>query len=155
MDPALRRPGRLDREIEISAPSSEDRHAILRALLSRLRVYITEQSNGQSEHREESKGQRCLSSQDVRDIAQLAHGMVAADLLIMCKEAIHIYGQRRKSGGEDDQEESTLLAKMSNLRLHDDDSSQDNSLLLRLAPSDLRCALSRTTPTALRYNYVA
>lgn len=33
LDPALRRPGRLDREIEIGIPNASDREDILRALL--------------------------------------------------------------------------------------------------------------------------
>ena len=41
IDPALRRPGRFDREIEIGVPNSVDRADILRKLLSTMKNNIT------------------------------------------------------------------------------------------------------------------
>ncbi|KDO27722.1 hypothetical protein SPRG_07350 [Saprolegnia parasitica CBS 223.65] len=67
LDPALRRPGRLDREIEIPIPSAADRLLILRKTLSRM--------------------PHTVSDQDLEAIASRAHGYVGADLSALCKEA--------------------------------------------------------------------
>ena len=42
LDPALRRPGRLDREIEIGIPNASDREDILRTLLRNVPHSFTE-----------------------------------------------------------------------------------------------------------------
>jgi len=67
LDPAVRRPGRLDREIEIGVPSEEGRKDILRVLLSQL--------------------PHCLPDSAVASVARNAHGFVGADLAMVCKEA--------------------------------------------------------------------
>ncbi|XP_058945749.2 ATPase family gene 2 protein homolog A isoform X1 [Pocillopora verrucosa] len=67
IDPALRRPGRLDREIEIGIPNANDREDILRTLLLNVPHGCTED--------------------DLRSFAELAHGYVGADLTAVCKEA--------------------------------------------------------------------
>lgn len=67
IDPALRRPGRLDREIEIGVPSPKQRSAILCAILSEM------------EH--------CLTDGDLAHLAGATHGFVGADLGALCNEA--------------------------------------------------------------------
>ncbi|KAJ8534317.1 hypothetical protein K7X08_007641 [Anisodus acutangulus] len=67
VEPALRRPGRLDREIEIGVPSARQRYEILHTLL------------GEMEH--------ALSDKDVQDLATATHGFVGADLAALCNEA--------------------------------------------------------------------
>ncbi|CAN4118377.1 unnamed protein product [Withania somnifera] len=67
VEPALRRPGRLDREIEISVPSARQRYEILHAQL------------GEMEH--------ALLDKDVQDLATATHGFVGADLAALCNEA--------------------------------------------------------------------
>lgn len=67
LDPAIRRPGRFDREVEIGIPSASDRFDILRVSLRRL------------PHK--------LSDEQIRDLASTAHGYVGADLSALCKEA--------------------------------------------------------------------
>ncbi|WCJ34914.1 Cam interacting protein 111 [Euphorbia peplus] len=67
IEPALRRPGRLDREIEIGVPSSKQRLEILNTLLS------------QMEH--------TLSDMQVQHLAVVTHGFVGADLAALCNEA--------------------------------------------------------------------
>ncbi|MCD9640353.1 hypothetical protein HAX54_025629 [Datura stramonium] len=67
VEPALRRPGRLDREIEIGVPSARQRYEILHTLL------------GEMEH--------ALSDKDVLDLATATHGFVGADLAALCNEA--------------------------------------------------------------------
>ncbi|XP_059295864.1 calmodulin-interacting protein 111 isoform X2 [Lycium ferocissimum] len=67
VEPALRRPGRLDREIEIGVPSARQRYEILHTLL------------GEMEH--------VLSDKDVQEVATATHGFVGADLAALCNEA--------------------------------------------------------------------
>jgi transitional endoplasmic reticulum ATPase len=66
LDPALRRPGRFDREIGISAPTADGRRAILRIHSRRMPL---------------------ASDVDLDQIAQITHGFVGADLEALCKEA--------------------------------------------------------------------
>ncbi|PHT30162.1 Calmodulin-interacting protein [Capsicum baccatum] len=67
VEPALRRPGRLDREIEIGVPSARQRYEILHTVL------------GEMEH--------ALSDKNVQDLATATHGFVGADLAALCNEA--------------------------------------------------------------------
>lgn len=66
IDPALRRPGRLDREIEIGIPDAEERYEIL------------------SIH---TRGMPIDEKVDLKKISNTSHGFVGADLEILCKEA--------------------------------------------------------------------
>ncbi|KAL0960482.1 hypothetical protein HGRIS_005523 [Hohenbuehelia grisea] len=67
IDPALRRPGRFDRELEIGIPDAEARYAILKVLLSKAPHTVTEDA--------------------LRDLASRAHGYVGADLSAVVREA--------------------------------------------------------------------
>lgn len=67
LDPAVRRPGRFDREVEIGIPKANDRLAILRVALKRL------------PHK--------LSYSELQELSSSAHGYVGADLCALCKEA--------------------------------------------------------------------
>ncbi|KAK7461902.1 AAA+-type ATPase [Stygiomarasmius scandens] len=67
IDPALRRPGRFDREIEIGVPDAEARLSILQVLLS--------------------KTPHNISVEDLRAVASRAHGYVGADLSAVVREA--------------------------------------------------------------------
>ncbi|XP_064627751.1 ATPase family gene 2 protein homolog A-like [Lineus longissimus] len=67
LDPALRRPGRFDREIEIPVPSVKQRKEILQKLLLPLHTSVSEE--------------------DIARMAENAHGFVGADLAAVCKEA--------------------------------------------------------------------
>jgi len=66
IDPALRRPGRLDREIEIGIPDEEGRHEIL------------------SIH---TRGMPLDEKVDLKQISKTTHGFVGADLEVLSKEA--------------------------------------------------------------------
>ncbi|XP_024975529.1 calmodulin-interacting protein 111 isoform X2 [Cynara cardunculus var. scolymus] len=70
IEPALRRPGRLDREIEISVPSPFQRYDILLALLN------------EKEHH--------LSDTEIHHVAMTTHGFVGADLASLCNEAAFV-----------------------------------------------------------------
>jgi len=66
VDPALRRPGRFDREIEIGVPSAEGRHEILLI---------------------HTRGMPLASDVDLRYYADNTHGMVGADLHALSRES--------------------------------------------------------------------
>lgn len=67
LDPALRRPGRLDREIEIGIPNETARVDILTVSLAKL--------------------PHSLSRDEIETIAMAANGFVGADLNSLCREA--------------------------------------------------------------------
>lgn len=67
LDPALRRPGRLDREIEIGVPTPAARLDILETLLVRT--------------------PHALSEDDLQHVANRTHGFVGADLSALVREA--------------------------------------------------------------------
>ena len=66
LDPALRRPGRFDREIEIGVPDSEERKEVLEI---------------------HTRNMPLADDVDLEKIANTTHGFVGADLESLCKEA--------------------------------------------------------------------
>jgi len=66
LDPALRRPGRFDREIAIPIPDRKGRRAILEI---------------------HSRGMPLAEDVDLEELAEITHGFVGADLAALCREA--------------------------------------------------------------------
>lgn len=66
LDPALRRAGRFDREIDIGVPDQEGRFEILRI---------------------HTKNMKLAPDVDIEAIAKSTHGFVGADLFSLCTEA--------------------------------------------------------------------
>jgi transitional endoplasmic reticulum ATPase len=66
LDPALRRPGRFDREIEIKVPNKSGRYEILQI---------------------HTRNMPLLQDVDIEKLASISHGFVGADLEYLCKEA--------------------------------------------------------------------
>ena len=66
LDPALRRPGRFDREIEIGTPDKQGRHEILLI---------------------HSRGMPLARDVDLKVLAERTHGYTGADLAALCREA--------------------------------------------------------------------
>jgi transitional endoplasmic reticulum ATPase len=66
LDPALRRPGRFDREIEIRVPDKKGRYEILQI---------------------HTRNMPLLEDVDIERLASISHGFVGADLEYLCKEA--------------------------------------------------------------------
>ena len=66
LDPALRRPGRFDREIEIGVPNTEGRYEILQI---------------------HTRGVPSEKDVDLKKIAEMTHGFVGADLAALVREA--------------------------------------------------------------------
>ncbi|XP_041052443.1 ATPase family protein 2 homolog isoform X1 [Carcharodon carcharias] len=77
LDPALRRPGRFDKEVEIGIPNAEDRADILKKFLKNVPTLLTEV--------------------ELTQLANGAHGYVGADLAAVCKEA-GLHALRRALG---------------------------------------------------------
>ncbi|MBT9149677.1 MAG: ATP-dependent zinc metalloprotease FtsH [Dehalococcoidia bacterium] len=69
LDPALRRPGRFDREISISIPDKNGRLEILHI---------------------HTRGMPLASDVDLKKLAEITHGFVGADLEAFCREAAMI-----------------------------------------------------------------
>ncbi len=67
LDPAVRRPGRFDREVEVGIPTELGREEILSKMLAPL--------------------PHVLSCADIHSVAAKAHGFVGADLRALCQEA--------------------------------------------------------------------
>ncbi|KNC48745.1 ATPase family 2 protein [Thecamonas trahens ATCC 50062] len=70
LDPSMRRPGRLDRELEIGVPSPSGREAILSAHLGAL-----------------DAGVSAVTPADIKWLASKTHGFVGADLAALLREA--------------------------------------------------------------------
>ncbi len=66
LDPALRRPGRFDREIEIGVPDKQGRYEILQV---------------------HTRNMPLADNVDLRKLADITHGFVGADLAALCREA--------------------------------------------------------------------
>ena len=66
IDPALRRPGRFDREIEIGVPDKQGRYEILMI---------------------HTRNMPLAEDIDLRKLAEITHGYVGADLAALCREA--------------------------------------------------------------------
>lgn len=66
IDPALRRPGRFDRELEINAPSKKGRLQILKI---------------------HTRGMPLTKNVNLNEVASTTHGFVGADLEALCKES--------------------------------------------------------------------
>ena len=66
LDPALRRPGRFDREIEIGVPSQKGRLKVLKI---------------------HTRGMPLDKDVDLTELAEITYGFVGADLAALCKEA--------------------------------------------------------------------
>jgi SpoVK/Ycf46/Vps4 family AAA+-type ATPase len=110
LDSAIRRTGRIDKEIEITVPSSSDREEILLSLLTKAGVPVA--SFGMS-HGTVNGGETIPSAEAgagsavseaaglqesvVRQVAQQAHGMVGADLLSVVKEAFYLTLRQREA----------------------------------------------------------
>ncbi|EEY58411.1 ATPase AFG2 protein [Phytophthora infestans T30-4] len=93
LDPAVRRPGRFDREVEIGIPRANDRLAILRVALRRLPHKLTQS--------------------ELQELSSSAHGYVGADLSALCKEAALLALHR--AFASNDQATGAILANTASL----------------------------------------
>ena len=114
LDPALRRPGRFDREIEIGVPGKEGRLNILKI---------------------HTRNMPLAKNVNLKELANITHGFVGADLASLAKEGAMIVLRRVLPDLKLDQEEAI-----------------PNELLeeLRLTQTDFKAALKLVRPSALR-----
>ncbi|CAN8279633.1 unnamed protein product [Cochlearia groenlandica] len=133
IEPALRRPGRLDREIEIGVPSSSQRFHILRIILSGM--------------------QHSLSDTQLEQLAMETHGFVGADLAALCCEAAFVCLRQhlnlRSSSSDSPLEETPITASEcrgseSNMTDVSSDSSDSASSCITVSPTRRSCSLNGT-----------
>ncbi|XP_051915246.1 ribosome biogenesis protein SPATA5 isoform X2 [Hippocampus zosterae] len=91
LDPALRRPGRFDKELEVGVPGPAERADILHKQLSSVPCGAT--------------------AQEVTQLADTAHGYVGADLAAVCKEA-GLNALRRAIGAANEPSDQQLMGKV-------------------------------------------
>ena len=116
LDPAIRRGGRFDREIEIGIPDKNGRLEIL---------YV------------HTRGMPLDETMDLKEIAEITHGFVGADLSSLCKEAAM----------------RTLERALPDLDVKEDIPTEvlEN---LRVTKDDFYAALKKIEPSALREVFV-
>ncbi|KAJ1022595.1 hypothetical protein NDA16_003584 [Ustilago loliicola] len=130
IDPALRRPGRLDREIEIGIPTAAARGDILRALIRAVPHELT--------------------AEKIDDLASRTHSYVGADLSALVREA----GMRavRRTFARRQSALDQLETKIQSMSLEPAPAtgSTDASVLDKVKATDLQAALSLVRPSAMR-----
>uniref|UniRef100_A0A9J8BQ98 non-chaperonin molecular chaperone ATPase n=1 Tax=Cyprinus carpio carpio TaxID=630221 RepID=A0A9J8BQ98_CYPCA len=111
LDPALRRPGRFDKELEIGVPGADGRMDILQKQLRSMPCDV--------------------STAELQELADAAHGYVGADLAAVCKEA-GLHALRRVLGSK---------PVLSDVQVMDS---------VKVTTSDLRLAMTEVKPSAMR-----
>ena len=130
IDAAMRRPGRLDVEVELTAPTAQQREGILDSILNVM------QSNSNSTK---------LTREGIRKVAQDSHGFVGSDLLQVIKEA-HVISSDRVLSNDNGKDVTNLLSSAArSLSLNGDTAS-----CVDISDTDLLRALSKVPPSALR-----
>lgn len=124
IDPALRRPGRFDQEVEVGIPDVDARKDILTKQLSRMNA------------------SKCaLSPDEIQAIASKTHGYVGADLSALCREAVMKTITRGLSIGGAGTSIAALAASRAFKEL-------DGSIKVEVG--DLEAALADVRPSAMR-----
>jgi transitional endoplasmic reticulum ATPase len=129
IDPALRRPGRFDREIEIKVPSKSGRLEILQI---HTRHMPLAQSTETDKHPAPEK------VVDLEKLASVTHGFVGADLEYLCKEAAM----------------KTLRRNLPEIKLEEDRLSPETLDKLIVTMVDFQDALKDVMPSAMREVYL-
>ena len=140
LDPAMRRPGRLDVELELPAPNSSERYEILHGILQSMNVPV-ESNIAPKAH---------LTEKGLSAVATNAHGMVGADLLQVIKQAF-LQGLMATSIPKE-KEADALVGQMASLSLKNDIVCPKSAATVAPQVSDasLLAALPRVPPSALR-----
>uniref|UniRef100_A0AAQ4REG3 non-chaperonin molecular chaperone ATPase n=1 Tax=Gasterosteus aculeatus aculeatus TaxID=481459 RepID=A0AAQ4REG3_GASAC len=123
LDPALRRPGRFDKELEVGVPSAAERADILQKQLSSVLC--------------------SAGAEEVTRLADAAHGYVGADLAAVCKEA----GARDAYIAAFEQGMRALRRALGNSPQASD---RQLSGTVTVALQDLQWAMSVVKPSAMR-----
>jgi len=127
IDPALRRPGRFDREIEIKVPSKAGRLEILQIHTRHMPLAQNDDKHGAAD-----------KIVDLEKLAGVTHGFVGADLEYLCKEAAM----------------KTLRRNLPEIKLEEDRLSPETLDKLIVTMSDFEDALRDVMPSAMREVYL-
>jgi transitional endoplasmic reticulum ATPase len=127
IDPALRRPGRFDREIEIKVPDKRGRLEILQIHTRHMPLYQNDEKNGAAD-----------KIVDLEKLAGVTHGFVGADLEYLCKEAAM----------------KTLRRNLPDIKLEEDRLSPETLDKLVVTMADFEDALKDVMPSAMREVYL-
>ncbi len=128
IDPALRRPGRFDREIEIKVPAKGGRLEILQ-------IHTRHMPLAQGEENHSSIPDKIV---DIEKLAAVTHGFVGADLEGLCKEAAM----------------KTLRRNLPDIKLEEDRLSPETLDKLIVTMQDFEDALKDVMPSAMREVYL-
>ncbi|MDA4124664.1 MAG: CDC48 family AAA ATPase [Thaumarchaeota archaeon] len=128
IDPALRRPGRFDREIEIRVPDKKGRLEILLIHSRHMPLAQAEEKHGNTEEK----------LVDIEKLAAVTHGFVGADLEYLCKEAAM----------------KTLRRNLPDIQLEEDRLSPETLDKLIVTMQDFEDALKDVMPSAMREVYL-
>ncbi len=128
IDPALRRPGRFDREIEIKVPAKGGRLEILQIHTRHMPLAAGEDKRGSTPDQ----------IVDVEKLAAVTHGFVGADLEYLCKEAAM----------------KTLRRNLPDIKLEEDRLSPETLDKLIVTMQDFEGALKDVMPSAMREVYL-
>jgi len=127
IDPALRRPGRFDREIEIKVPDKKGRLEILQIHTRHMPLEQNDDKHGAAE-----------KIVDLEKLAAVTHGFVGADLEYLCKEAAM----------------KTLRRNLPDIKLEEDRLSPETLDKLIVTMEDFEGALKDVMPSAMREVYL-
>ena len=127
IDPALRRPGRFDREIEIKVPDKKGRLEILQ-------IHTRHMPLAQNDEKHEAVDKIV----DLEKLAAVTHGFVGADLEYLCKEAAM----------------KTLRRNLPDIKLEEDRLSPETLDKLIVTMADFEDALKDVMPSAMREVYL-
>lgn len=89
IDSAVRRSGRIDREIELSVPSISERELLLSHILRSNGINLSKVSSN-------SSSSWWIRQEVIQEAAKKAHGMVASDLVQVVKEAVFLQSLEMK-----------------------------------------------------------
>ena len=146
IDPALRRPGRFDREIEIKVPDKKGRNEILQIHTRNMPLMTDEimkekQAKADAEKdpvERESMLKQIGDPVNIDKIAAVSHGYVGADLEYLCKEAAM----------------KCLRRLLPELNLEEEKIPQETLEKLIVNADDYRKALVEVTPSGMREVFI-
>jgi AAA family ATPase len=175
LDPAVRRPGRFDRELRVGVPDEKGRAHILSLMLLKRKsavdpmllpttiVVPSDAAPGASSSGEQEimlkQETMLVPSAAVLDIARAAHGCVGADLESMVREAA-LFALRRYLQDGKTKEAARLRMPHPQALLATVDPpaaphADTGGVLVRITEAELRLAAATTRPSALRELEVA